>query len=63
MQVLAEKTNRSIEINFHMDDCKAYSCKICEVSCESRKAPFQRKVKWNVKNISQLQKHQIMDDN
>ena len=63
MQLLAEKTNRSIEFNFHMDDCKAYSCKICEVSCESRKAPFQRKVKWNVKNISQLQKHQIMDDN
>ena len=63
MQLLAEKTNRSIEFNFHMADCKAYSCKICEVNCESRKAPFQRKVKWNVKNISQLQKHQIMDGN
>lgn len=61
MQLLAENIERQIEFNFHMDDCKPYSCHLCTLDCAYRKKPFVLKVKWDVSNISQPEKHQIIN--
>lgn len=57
IKLLAENIDRSIEFNFHMDDCKPSSCEICSLNCIHRQKAFQQKVKWNVENISQIKKH------
>ena len=57
-KLISENTERSIEFNFHMDDCKPFSCEICQLSeCTFRQKPFVKKVEWNVKTISQSDKH------
>ena len=57
-KLISENTERSIEFNFHMDDCKPFSCEICQLSeCKFRQKPFVKKVEWNVKTISQSDKH------
>ena len=56
-KILSE-TDRNIEFNFHMDDCKPFSCEICQLSeCNVRQKPFVKKIEWDVKTISQPQKH------
>lgn len=57
--LIASKMDRSIEFNFHMDDCKPpMSCEICQISnCPVRERAFVKKVHWNSKNIAQIQKH------
>lgn len=57
MSLLAEKTQRQIEFNFHMDDCKPKSCEICQMTCIHRKENFREVIKWDVQTISQIKKH------
>lgn len=60
VKLIADNTERSIEFNFHMDDCKPASCPICQISdCPVREFPFVKKVEWNGENISQPDKHTI----
>jgi len=55
---VAAATDRNVEFNFHMDDCRPISCEICQLfECKVRQKPFVKKVEWNAANISQLQKH------
>lgn len=55
---IAEANERSIEFNFHMDDCRPVSCEICQIfDCKVRQHAFVKKVEWNTANISQVQKH------
>lgn len=63
MQLLGENIGRPVEFNLHMDDCKPYSCHLCELYCVHRRKPFMLKVKWSVENISQPQKHEIVISN
>ncbi|MCB4236028.1 cation diffusion facilitator family transporter [Kaistella anthropi] len=57
-KIIAKNSDRTIEFNFHLDDCKPFSCKICELSdCPVRQHDFIGKVNWNAENISQEQKH------
>ncbi|WP_027377024.1 cation diffusion facilitator family transporter [Kaistella palustris] len=59
-QLIAEDTDRTIEFNFHMDDCKPTSCEICELwECPVRERPFVKKIEWNEKTISQHNKHDV----
>lgn len=59
-KLIGENTDRSIEFNFHLDDCKTFSCEICQLSeCPVRQKPFVKKIEWNEKNISQVQKHSL----
>lgn len=58
-RLLLENMNRPIEFNFHMDDCKPFSCQICNMDCPLRSKVFVKDIKWNVKNISQVQKHRL----
>lgn len=56
--LLVGHTERQVEFNFHMDDCKPISCEICQVKdCPVREKPFQKKVVWDVTSVTQPDKH------
>lgn len=60
VKLIAKNTERYIEFNFHMDDCKSTSCAICQVeNCSFRETVFTKKIKWNGENISHPNKHTI----
>jgi len=60
MILLARNIDYQIEFNFHMDDCKPKSCKICKIKdCKERKYPFEKSIEWTVKEIRQIGKHNI----
>lgn len=59
-KLIGENSDRTIEFNFHLDDCKPFSCEICQLSeCPVRQKPFVKIVAWNEKNIVQEQKHSL----
>lgn len=59
IQVLLKNTERTIDFNFHMDDCKSFSCEICDLDCPLRKKPFVGSLQWNSETIRQVQKHRF----
>ena len=60
IKLIAENTDRKVEFNFHMDDCKPTSCAICQIeNCPVRQKIFTKKVDWNGENISQPDKHTL----
>ncbi len=59
-RLIGENTDRSVEFNFHLDDCKPFSCEICQLfDCPVREKPFVKKIEWNTASISQVQKHDL----
>ncbi|UJF30688.1 cation diffusion facilitator family transporter [Kaistella sp. 97-N-M2] len=59
-KLIGENTDREIEFNFHLDDCKPLSCEICQLfGCPVRERPFVKKIGWNYKNIAQENKHDV----
>ncbi|GET46056.1 cation diffusion facilitator family transporter [Capnocytophaga felis] len=62
IRLLLKNTDRTVEFNFHMDDCKPFSCEICNMQCDFRKRPFIKRVEWNEKSISQVQKHKLREE-
>lgn len=62
IKCIAKSTDRPVEFNFHMDDCKPFSCEICQLfECQVRQRPFVKKVEWTVENIAQQDKHTVND--
>ncbi|MPS74693.1 MAG: cation transporter [Chryseobacterium sp.] len=60
IKLIAKNTDRSVEFNFHMDDCKPTSCAICQIeNCPVRQQNFSKKIEWNGENISQPDKHTL----
>lgn len=60
IKLIAKNTDRSVEFNFHMDDCKPTSCAICQImNCPVRQHVFTKKIEWNGENISQPTKHTL----
>ncbi len=60
IKLIAKNTDRTVEFNFHMDDCKPFSCEICQLaSCTVRERDFVKKVDWNSANIAQVNKHSV----
>lgn len=59
IKIIVEHSDRNIEFNFHMDDCKPFSCELCQIDCPMRKKPFVKKIQWNFQNISQPNKHRV----
>ncbi len=57
IRLLAEKIERTIEFNFHLDYCKPFSCEICTIDCKFRQKPFVQIVQWEVKNLAGVAKH------
>ena len=57
IKTLVAETERNVEFNFHMDDCKPHSCEICELDCLHRQHSFKKKIEWNAESVSQVSKH------
>ncbi|GJH39654.1 cation transporter [Capnocytophaga sp. HP1101] len=57
IHLLAEKVDRTIEFNFHLDYCKPFSCELCTIDCPFRQKPFVQIIQWDVKNIAGVAKH------
>ncbi|GAA4163160.1 cation diffusion facilitator family transporter [Chryseobacterium ginsenosidimutans] len=56
--LLAENIHRSIEFNFHMDDCKPISCPVCQITnCPVREKDFVKRVTWTPENVTCVDKH------
>lgn len=56
--LLAENIHRSIEFNFHMDDCKPISCPVCQIkNCPVREKDFVKRVTWTPENVTCVDKH------
>ncbi|PJJ64295.1 cation diffusion facilitator family transporter [Chryseobacterium geocarposphaerae] len=56
--LLAQNTKRSVEFNFHMDDCKPISCPICQIEdCPVREKDFIKRVEWTPENVTSIEKH------
>lgn len=56
--LLAKNTNRTVEFNFHMDDCKPISCPICQIeNCPVREKDFVKRVTWTPENVTCVDKH------
>lgn len=56
--LLAKNSNRQVEFNFHMDDCKPKSCEICQIqNCPVREFPFLKRIEWTSQSITQADKH------
>jgi hypothetical protein len=49
-----------VELFVHSDGCLEFSCSICEkMDCTVRQKSFQRKLEWDMSNISSNNKHRI----
>jgi cation diffusion facilitator family transporter len=59
IKLLAQKVDRTIEFNFHMDYCKDFSCELCSINCDLRKKPFVKTIIWNEKNMASVSKHKL----
>ncbi len=58
--LLAKNTKRSVEFNFHMDDCRPVSCSVCQImDCPVRERDFIKRVKWTPENVTSVDKHTI----
>lgn len=56
--LLAKNTKRSVEFNFHMDDCKPISCPVCQIAdCPVREQDFVKRVTWTPENVTCVDKH------
>lgn len=62
IKTLVAETERNVEFNFHMDDCKPHSCEICQLECTYRLHEFKKKVDWNPETISQHTKHSLRNN-
>lgn len=57
---IVEDTDRNIEFNLHLDDCKTFSCQICQLeNCPVRAQEFVKKIDWTAENIAQPDKHRL----
>ena len=63
IKTVVANTERVVEFNFHMDDCKPpMSCAICQMEkCEARKAAFEKRIIWTGETVSQPDKHSAKD--
>lgn len=58
--LLAKNTKRSVEFNFHMDDCRPISCPVCQImNCPVREKDFVKRVQWTPENVTRVEKHTI----
>ena len=59
-QLVRSHFGESVELFVHSDGCLEFSCKICEKKdCAKRMHDFQKRIEWNMQNISSDNKHQI----
>jgi cation diffusion facilitator family transporter len=53
-----DEFGESVELFVHADGCLDFSCRICsKANCAERKNPFEKRIEWDVHNISSDEKH------
>lgn len=53
-----DEFGESVELFVHADGCMDFSCRICtKQNCNVRKTPFEKRIEWDVANISSDEKH------
>lgn len=53
-----DEFGESVELFVHADGCLDFSCRICsKTNCSERKNPFEKRIEWDVHNISSDEKH------
>ncbi|MET3535477.1 cation diffusion facilitator family transporter [Chryseobacterium limigenitum] len=58
--LLAKNTKRTVEFNFHMDDCRTVSCPVCQIAdCPVREREFVKRVEWTAENVTREIKHTV----
>ncbi|MEI7489718.1 MAG: cation diffusion facilitator family transporter [Chryseobacterium sp.] len=58
--LLAKNTKRTVEFNFHMDDCRTVSCPVCQIAdCPVREREFIKRVEWTAENVTREVKHTV----
>ncbi|AZA52991.1 cation diffusion facilitator family transporter [Chryseobacterium sp. G0201] len=58
--LLAKNTKRTVEFNFHMDDCRTVSCPVCQIKdCPVREREFVKRVEWTAENVTREVKHTV----
>lgn len=58
--LMRENYGESVEMFIHSDGCLNSSCSIClKKDCPVRQHPFEKKINWTIKNISNNQKHNV----
>lgn len=56
--LLVNNIDRTIEFNFHMDDCRPISCSICQIAdCPVRENDFVKRIIWTPENVTCVDKH------
>ncbi len=56
--IIVKKFGESIELFIHSDGCQDFSCRICrKASCKVRQHPFEQDIPWDLKNVTQNEKH------
>lgn len=63
IEILEQRANEAfgnrVEIFAHTDFCYESACQICtKEDCPERKHPFEKKLKWTLKNVSRNVRHQ-----
>lgn len=60
IKTIVSNTDRNIEFNIHLDDCKPFCCEICQLdTCPVRARNFKKKIVWTAENIAQPDKHRL----
>lgn len=58
--IVKNKYGEAVELFVHADGCQEFSCSICtKHDCLVRKHDLQKKIEWNIENISRDQKHML----
>jgi cation diffusion facilitator family transporter len=59
-QLIRKEFGETLELFVHSDACLDFSCNICsKQDCNVRKHPFEKKIKWALKNLQPNKKHQL----
>lgn len=58
--LVRKEFGESVEFFVHSDGCLPFSCRICnKAGCKERQHPFEKKIEWNLDNVSSNKKHQL----
>ncbi|MEO6330373.1 MAG: cation diffusion facilitator family transporter [Ginsengibacter sp.] len=59
-EIVKDKYGEAVELFVHADGCQEFSCRIClKHDCLVRQHELEKKIEWNIKNISKDKKHTL----
>jgi len=58
--IVKDKYGEAVELFVHADGCQEFSCRICSKhDCLVRQHELEKKIEWNIENISKDKKHRL----